>query len=218
MTRLLTVFLLLLGLTVSAPAQAGKGSLLEDERLYGVKTDLAALFERVDEAGLPGPLFEAKVREGLVKKVLPKKILGALGKLEKVCLEAKKLLVASGLKASPASIGSVAQVLSLGVAKQDVARLLAGLADAKAGPGVVAKSLLVVVMMSEGGTKGTAAVDQVLAIVVSAGEKGLDDWIGKNVKSAKKGGGQSKKKKAKGKSGKKKHKAKGKAPGKSHGK
>ena len=90
--------------------------------------------------------------------------------------------------------------------------------EAKAGPGVVGKSLLVVVMMREGGAEGTAAVDQVLTIVDSVGQKGLDDWIEKNLKSVKKSAGQSKsKKKAKGKPGKKKHKAKGKAPGKSHG-
>jgi hypothetical protein len=218
MTRIVTAVLIGLALAVSLPAH-GKGPLIEDERLAEVKAELEALFDQVDEAGLPGPLFEAKVREGLVKKVPAKKILGALSKLEKSCLEAKKLIEESGLEASPARIGAVSQVLSLGVGKEDVARLLSELSKAKAGTDAVAKSLLVVAMMKESGTPGPAAVDKVLVIVDSFGEKGLDDWIKKNSKSLTKDGA---KKKAKGKPGQKKHKAKGKAkgkaPGKSHGK
>ncbi len=205
-----TALVLALALAAALPAAADKESPLDDARLEEVKPDLEALFERVDEAGLPGPLFEAKVREGLVKKVAPEKILAALGSLEKSCLEAKKLLEASGLKAKPAHIGAVSQALSLGVAKKDAARLLDGLAAAKAGTGMVGKSLLVVVMMVEAGVAGSEAVDRVLAIVASGGEKGLDAWIKKNTKSAKKSGAPSKGKAAK-------KKAKGKAPGKSHG-
>lgn len=205
-----TALVLVLALAAAMPAAADKESPLDDARLEEIKPDLEALFERVDEAGLPGPLFEAKVREGLVKKVAPEKILAALGSLEKSCLEAKKLLEASGLKTQPAHIGAVSQALSLGVAKKDAARLLDGLAAAKAGTGMVGKSLLVVVMMVEAGVAGSEAVDRVLAIVESGGEKGLDAWIKKNTKSAKKSGAPSKGKAAK-------KKAKGKAPGKSHG-
>ncbi len=210
MTRLLKAIVLGLVLAFCLPAHAGKGSLLEDERLEGVKAELKALFERIGEEGLPGPLFEAKVREGLVKKVPPEKILGALGTLEKRCLEAKTLLETSGLKASPGHIGSVSQALEAGVSKQDAARLLAGLSEVDAGKNLVGKSVLVVVMMREGGTDGAQAVDRTLAIVESGGEKGLDEWIKENSKSAKKD-------ETKANPGKKKPKAKGKAPGKSHG-
>jgi hypothetical protein len=218
MTRLPAAAVLALGLSLCFPALAGTAKVLEDERLAEVKTDLEGLFERIDEAGLPATMFEAKVREGLVKKVPPAKILGALGKMEKTCLDARKLLVASGLKATPSLIGSVFQALQAGVSKDDAARLLEGLVESKASQDLVGKSLLVVVMMRESGTAGTEAVSKTLAIVDADGKSGLDAWLKKNSKSTKKGGSKSQDKKAKGKPGKKKHKAKGKSPGKSHGK
>jgi hypothetical protein len=216
MSRKPAIVVLGIALVLSGPVLAAQGSLLEDERLADVRSDLEALFERVQEAGLPGALFEAKVREGLVKKVPSAKIVGALGVLEKRCLEGKKLLQASGLKPTPGRIGSVTQALAAGVSSEDVGRLLCALVEAKAGQGTIDKSLLVVVMMREGGTEGSAAVDGALAIVHASGSKGLDDWIKKHSKSTKKTTSPTKGKK--GKAGKKKHKAKGKAPGKSHGK
>jgi len=218
MTRNPSIVVLGLALVLSGPVLAAPGSLLEDERLSDVKADLQALFERVQEAGLPGALFEAKVREGLVKKVPAGKILGALGALEKRCLRAKELLQASGMKPSPGRIASVSQALVAGVSDEDVGRLLSALVEAKAGQGTISKTLLVVVMMQEGGSGSTEAVDQALAILHGSGEKGLDSWIKKHTKSVKAPTSVSGDKKAKGKAGKKKHKAKGKAPGKSHGK
>lgn len=214
------VAIVVLGLPLLAHAAQKAPSVLEDERLEGVRAEMVALFMQVEEAGLPVALFEAKVREGLVKKVEPAKILSALGKLEERCSKAMGLIEKSGMKPTASSVGYTAELMQLGVGEEDAARLLDGLSKADAA--LLEKGLIVTIMMREQGVAGPEAVDRVLAIVEKGGKKGLDTWLeSTSKKGSKDKDGKKKSKTKKSKKGPKKSSGKAKAPGKSpksHGK
>jgi hypothetical protein len=206
--------------TASHAGEKSAPAVVADARLDEVRSDIEALFAQVDEAGLPEALFEAKVREGLVKKVAPAKILAALGALKTRCVKAKELITGSGAKPTSASIGYTAELLAQGVAEKDAARLLAGLSKGKKDAVLVERGLFAAIMMVEQGASGAEAVDRILGIAAKHGKKGIDSWIAGEIKKASKAKGgdkKSKSKKSKPKKGPKKGPGKSKSP-KSHGK
>ncbi len=188
MRRLTISFVVLVLALVAAPALAGEGgeagaSLLDDPRLVEVKADLEALLDSLGEEGLPVEPFEAKIREGLVKKVAPSKILAALEAMHVRFVKVTALFVKSGAKKGKASVQLGAGLLAAGTSETDVARLLAGLASCELDKTSVDKALLVALMMTEKGN-GDTAVDEVLAILGKKGTKGLDAWLAKQKSTA----------------------------------
>lgn len=213
--RKCALLVLFTGLVLAFPdpclGEKGKqepASVVEDESLAEVKVELEALFARIQESKLPAKLFEAKAREGIVKKVPAKKILAALVTLEKRCVTASTLLSKAGLKATEPNIELAVSLLAAGLNEAQLEKLLEGISAGKLDPSYDEKALLIALVLTETGGNGPGAVTTVVDLVKTRGQKGIDTWFEKN-KGSKKG---KKPGKAKGKA-----KAKGK-PHKPHAK
>jgi hypothetical protein len=175
--------LLVAGFLVAVPARALASDLLEDPRLSEVKADLSSILEDATAKGLPAELLEAKIREGLVKKVAAHKIVTATKVLEGQCEKASKLLGKAGIAPSAKEIGLVVSLAAAGLSDGDAKRLFAGLVASKLDSSYREKALLITLAITEKGTPAKDAVTQVLSIVAKQGEKGLDGW-GKKKKSS----------------------------------
>jgi hypothetical protein len=197
-------------------------TVLEDARLDEVRGELTELFARVEKAGLPLDMFADKVREGLVKKVAPSKIVTALEALEKRSMRARELLVDSGLKPRASSVELSVALLAAGIQDEPAAELMSTVRDHGLGDCCLDKALLVTLLITEMGTPGADAVSLVLELVRDKGEEGLEEWLeaksgSKPDKDKSDKGKKPKGKKPKGKKPKGKGKSKGK-PAKPHAK
>ena len=178
-------------LLLPAPALAGDGdgSLLDDPRLEKVSEDLAGIFDALEDDGLPVGMLEAKIREGLVKKVAPEKILGAVRVLDGRLRKFASLVEDASQPATAGSYELGTQLLAFGLADTDARRLLEGFSDAKLDAKDTEKGLLVTVMAVEKGKTPGQAVDHVLSILADGGKKGLDAEIAKHAGKGPKGKG-----------------------------
>jgi hypothetical protein len=117
------------GDSIQASFEKEMQSVLGDERLSAVKGEVAAIFESVKTEGLPLEPFLSKIREGLVKKVDPGKIVKALKTLEGRYGKAASLLEEKKIPASSENLAAVVDMISSGVAEKSVELLLAGIKD-----------------------------------------------------------------------------------------
>jgi hypothetical protein len=164
-------------------------SVLGDERLSAVKVEVAAIFESLKTEGLPLEPFLSKIREGLVKKVDPGKIVKALGTLEGRYGKAASLLDEKKIPASSENLAAVVDMISAGVNEKSVGLLLAGIKDKapKLEKQALTELSFCVIRLRDGGLGEEEAVVKTIKIFDKKGLAGVQSEIIRMKPSSSKG-------------------------------